>query len=593
MSRIIQIDSNYVNKVIYPLDTDFIIPVNGTPPVSTYVADNRSVYYTYNYIYSRFLWIGNISLPEYSDVSNNAIKLFFFPIDSTHVFVFLNDIEPPPEVSAVYSFKKYVEAIQLSNDYFVGCIFIHQSFSSLISEFSGNTGIITLDQPINFDSSSTQSCYIFNPSYTFKNTFVFLGSNRFQKQTAPEFLLYTGLNLSDVIINVRNFIIFPISNFIQNSRSMILNEDITDYLSNDLFLVRPTSIGNKNSIRIVKNTIPQFKSQGIMNFVLENRGRGYQIGEILKISNTIDAEFLVDRLDSDNNIMNIFLLYPGDGFFVGKYSLEGGSGDGATIVVKEISPYFEILNFEEFDILNDQYLIMFPCFKIWTSVLYFLFKKKINQIIYFETDTDQISELNNGDYYYNDFGYAFYVEFIQFFTIFPNINIPLVQYTPKCFEVEISTISLPNLPVCGYNLLLADFPYLLVTITNATNMDIANGNVNSTITSGGMNYGSIYSNNPNLIRSTFICPIANIKNPDIIKFVVVNSNQRMVLKINPSDSLRFTVQLPNGRVLTFIREQACELKPVTLNKIYHNSKRVYALDFKRQQVAITFTLTPL
>lgn len=590
MSRIIQIDSNFINKVIYPLDTDFIIPVNATPPISTFVADNRSVYYAYNYIYSRYIWIGNTTLSDYSDVSNNAVMLFFFPIDNTHVFVFFEDVVPPPEITAVYSYKKYVTEIQKDNDYFVGCLFIYNSYSSLISEFSGTNGIITLSNPIPFDTSLTSQCYIFNPSYIYKDTFTFLGSNRFQKQTAPEFLLYTGLNLSDVIIHVSTYERYDIKNFIQDSRSMILTRDISGYRSNDLFLIRPLAIGNKNSIRIVDNTetFPQFKYQGIMTYITEISGSGYHIGDVLTIPSTEDASFRVMEVDRiSGNIISLLMIYPGSGFLIGRYDLVGGSGLGAKLFVKEVFPYFMILNFDTFYLTENQYLIMFPDFKIWASLNYFLFLKKYAKFIYFESDLPGIEELNDGKNYYNESDRALFVEFIPYFTLFPSINLPIVQYNARCFEVAISTISLPNLPVCGYNLLLADFPYLLVTITNATNMD--NG-----VTSGGLNYGSIFSNNPNLIRSTFVCPIANIKNPDIIKFVVVNSNQKMILKINPSDSIRFTVQLPNGKILTFVREDGCAFAPKPLNVVSSlNSKRVYPLDFKRQQVSVTFTITPV
>lgn len=591
MSRIIQIDSNFINKVIYPLDTDFIIPVNATPPVSTSVPDSRSVYYAYNYIYSRYIWIGNTTLSEYSDVSNNAIQLFFFPLDGTHVFVFFQDIPAPPGVAAVYSYNRYVTEIQKDNDYFVGCLFIYESFSSLISEFSGTSGIITLTNPIPFDTTVTSSCYIFNPSFTYKNTFTFLGSNRFQKQTASEFLLYTGLNLSDVIIHVKTYDSYDIKNFIQQSRSMILVRDISDYLSNDLFLVRPLAIGNnKNSIRIVEftNPLPQFKNNGIMTHTIVNPGTGYVAGDVLTVHGTEEASFRVIEVDRFNGgILTLLLTYPGSGFQNGGYALVGGGGNGAMILVREVFPYFIIQNFEGFYITENQYLLIFPDFKIWSLLPYFLFVKKHGRFIYFEAALPDVEELNNGDNYYNETGAAGIVEFIPYFTLFPSINLPIVQYSARCFEVAISTISLPNLPVCGYNLLLADFPYLLVTITNATNMDVG-------ITSGGLNYGSIFSNNPNLIRSTFVCPIANIKNPDIIKFVVVDSNQKMILKINPSDALRFTVQLPNGRVLTFVREDGCALAPRPLNQVESsNSKRVYALDFKRQQVSVTFTITPV
>jgi hypothetical protein len=132
--------------------------------------------------------------------------------------------------------------------------------------------------------------------------------------------------------------------------------------------------------------------------------------------------------------------------------------------------------------------------------------------------------------------------------------------------------------VCGFNLLLADFPYVLVTIANSTNPS-------------GENRGLLITNNPNAVLSNFICPIANIRNPDIVKFVVVNSSQKMIFKFNPTDNLRFEVNLPNGQLLKYNTTQSvstCD-RAIPLNDdLFSNIKHVYPVN--AQNVSAVFSL---
>jgi hypothetical protein len=190
---------------------------------------------------------------------------------------------------------------------------------------------------------------------------------------------------------------------------------------------------------------------------------------------------------------------------------------------------------------DTNFVVFFPNFLIWDNVVYFLVVGVYLHIIYFDADVSMVDNLNNPEFYYNltDISGASYCEFVPYSTYFPNLNVPLVTYNqPVCYEVRIISISMPNLPVCGYDLLLSDFPYVLVTFTNFTS-------------GSGENTGLIISNNQNAAPATFVCPIANINNPDIVKYVVVNSYQRMTFKFSPTDSIRFKITLPNGKLLQF------------------------------------------
>ena len=188
---------------------------------------------------------------------------------------------------------------------------------------------------------------------------------------------------------------------------------------------------------------------------------------------------------------------------------------------------------------------------------------------------------------------------IPFFSLFPNINAPIVPYqNATCCQVSIVSISLPNLPVCGFDILLSDLPYVLVSLINVN-------------TPNNDSYGTLVSNNPASFSANFVCPIANIRNPNIVKFVVVGSNQKTVFKFTPRNSLRFRVTLPNGELLkystTFIPyDIPCKSSPLSLpvspcssinqplnfNTLDDNALVVFPLT-STNLISATFLFTPL
>jgi hypothetical protein len=165
--------------------------------------------------------------------------------------------------------------------------------------------------------------------------------------------------------------------------------------------------------------------------------------------------------------------------------------------------------------------------------------------------------------------------------------------------------------VCGFNILLADFPFVLVTLVNKNS-------------AGGENIGTLISNIPsNASPANFVCPIANIRNPDIIKFVVVSSNQVVNFRFTPNNTIFFRVSLPNGDLLKYnaydnsnivlsscnsypkdsgftgcneperIPSEFCPQNNLNLNDSVHpNSKIVYAYNFENL-VSATFQFNPI
>lgn len=116
-----------------------------------------------------------------------------------------------------------------------------------------------------------------------------------------------------------------------------------------------------------------------------------------------------------------------------------------------------------------------------------------------------------------------------------NFSIPDNQV---CTVVRLECLVLPNRVVKSYNKLLSFFPYVIVRLYNTEAPQYSK-------------YGNITTNNPASTNAQFICPIGNLLNPTLIKFVEVRSDMEQTLKISPYQDLLFEVLLPDGRVLEF------------------------------------------
>lgn len=580
MEKILQLDSDYIDKEQYPFGTEFTIEVNGTPPTDT-KNDVRSLYFCPGIIAYRWIWIGNSSLELYSDVPRNAVNVLFYSLTQELVVLDFSDTHAPPNIIQRQGYDKYVAAVTNRNDYFVGCIFVYAGQASLIVSYNGNDHYARLNNRMNF-STSCFSCrtnvgYIVNPTYAYKNNMLVLESTKLLPQTKNELLLVKGLNKNLKIENPRLQQIYSIKEFTFQFRNVILDRDLCPcFDANDLFLVRPASTFKRN---IVKVRPQKFRSKGILEFQIIEHGIGYMLGEELLIPGILEnAVVKVVDINASGGILNLELIQPGNRFECSVYTLDNR---GAKIRIISLYPYFEVNT--ENETSEPNYLLFFPEYSIWLDIEYFLVKRFYKSIVYFYANALTIISLNKPENYYR-FIYedqdTVLVEFIPYESVFPNVVVPLISYhQPVCYQIEIVSISLPNLPVCGVNLLLANFPYVLVTLTNSTN-------------GSSENRGLLITNNPHATYSNFICPIANIRNPDIVKYVVVNSSQIMTFKFSPTDNLRFRVELPNGKLLRYnstIKDNLqCDVT-LPINRIYEggvNVKKVYSIGNKLSVSAV-------
>jgi hypothetical protein len=105
----------------------------------------------------------------------------------------------------------------------------------------------------------------------------------------------------------------------------------------------------------------------------------------------------------------------------------------------------------------------------------------------------------------------------------------------SCYEITVLNLILPNLEIDALNsLLTSGFPYVLMEISNVTMSNSGNKNV-------------IYSNNPAVVNSTFVCSISDINDPIKSRFIKISSDGTIqTIKFSPADNLRFRILLPSG-----------------------------------------------
>jgi hypothetical protein len=192
---------------------------------------------------------------------------------------------------------------------------------------------------------------------------------------------------------------------------------------------------------------------------------------------------------------------------------------------------------------------------------------------------------------------------LQYYSFNPNLPLPIPNSPLACFNVTISSLTLPNLPICGTNFILADFPFVFVTFGNLTNND-------TDVRGGTITLGNLTSNNPNALTATFLCAIANIRSPDILKYVVVRSSQVVPVKLNLAESLRFSVFLPDGSLIRYSNRYEINILTNTIvssslncsndyslthapdNSLENSTTRVYSYD-EMVNISATFLLTQI
>jgi hypothetical protein len=501
--------------------------VNGQPPRSAQVLDARCQYTTDDYAQFSFRWIGTTMVPGISTVENDAYPIKFVPIQSNQLVLVLNE----------------EQVKRLGNDYFVGTLFYDtvSKQSSPVISYQRDIFVITLASPlfINFcqitfqefiqskSSNLVQDGYFINPTKSEGKNLLILGSTKLIPETQTEVALARGLNTNLFVENVSKGWTSKISSIKGVYRSVILSE-FPSYTSNDIFIVWkiPTYTGT------IKGKI--FVS-GLLDFRVLPTDESFFRHEKL-YNNDVCVECEVLDIDAAGHVTNLRCHRPGQYLSVGQIiPLYRDGQENIVLSIQVVRTENGLLPTSEPSVFSTSLRFIIGFFYEQNfNVIYFSLIAYRPPILYIDIPENVVRELN----IYLEKTNAFFL--IPFRTLYPTITAPLIaDMNPVCYSVSITSISLPNLPVCGFNVLLSDLPYVLVTLSTT------NGSLSVD------NYGTMTSNNPNAVTANFVCPIANIRNADIVKFVVVNSSQTTTFKFTPRNSLLFRVTLPNGEILRY------------------------------------------
>ena len=114
----------------------------------------------------------------------------------------------------------------------------------------------------------------------------------------------------------------------------------------------------------------------------------------------------------------------------------------------------------------------------------------------------------------------------------------LSQTETVCYEMTLISLTLPNATLTTGSR-IAFYPYVYVEFRNSTS---------------GASRDLIYSNNPSSSRALFVVHITDVNQPITTHFVKLIGRMRQTVKFKPTDSLRFSVYLPDGTPFQTVRQ---------------------------------------
>lgn len=550
---ILQLDSLYRDYDKYPYGSNFQITVNGTPPEQSKDDDVRNTFLTENYIQYAFYWIGNSSFNNpFSKYTNDTFTAKLIPI-SKNKCIFIPENE---------TIKKAVETIH----YFNGLILYNplNNRSATIINYDKEFYFITLNKPIftkYYENLLYADChdklerfedfimtgYIVNTTFHEGNNINLLGVTEIEYQPNEKFIINKGVYKSVIVENVTKNWKSEIENVRGIFRHVVL-KDMPSYDSDDFFIVYNKAV-NK---RYVSEQV-SFQS-GVLDYEIVSSSNFIQNNSIFSDGN---IELLVQEIKG-NVIVRTSILQPGTNVQVGQtYNLQNNQQESVSIVVKTTGNGF---------VLTQPVQLYSP------DTIVGIVNHERNLLQYYNINTIRQNILYI-DYVVNDLQeinaiLPIYIYFVPYEKVFPNVVIPTIPtQNLVCVSMQLIALSLPNLPICGYNIRLSDIPYVLVNLSNTQGK-------------GQGNLGTIFSNNPTVINHNFVCPIANVRHPRN-NFVVVSCREKAIFKFSPRDTLDFRVSLPGGEKLSFVSNKfekvfSCPPLNLPLNRNHgKNEKKVY------------------
>lgn len=558
---IIQLDSNFRDYKTYPYPTEFEINVNGKPPNPERLAyrdDLRCTNITAQFVRYAYRWIGKSNTNEtpVSKIPNDTYIANIIPVGPSSCLVI------PDEEN---------EQILKAPEYFLGTIFYYGDQSAnvigyrdfivtlevdIFTEYYGNVMFTDIMSNLSQTDSLRETGYFINISNHQDKTLVLLGAAKF---TDKSFLLqstFPSISVNLFVENVTKNWYSKVKAVDKEGRSLIL-EEMPSFDADDFFIVwkQPGFLKDETQR-------PPF-FLGIKRFTIQSSDSGFKKNDWVQNGSVL---MRVEDVDSEGKITRLDILHPGQKQKVGPLTLQRYQRQFVTIDVLDLGSGIIMTSTQNGDLLHKRYLLGIINMK-YNQVLYFTIEERRPTVIYLLIDPVHLKIIDENIVQYG----VVYCYYISYETAFPNLSLPMVPtHNPICANITLLSISIPNLPVCGYNILLAEFPYLLCSFGNSTHSAMSNRN-------------TVISNIPAVASSNFVLPVANVKNP-LLTFVHLTCRQTVTVKFTPKDTLLFRLMLPNGTLLKFLptsspipTEDACEkftLPP--LNSFYtSNSTVVY------------------
>lgn len=487
------VDSAFRLRDQYPQNTKFVVPVNDSA-VNDYVNTPIMI----------FSWFSNINTITGTIIGGSQSALIL----STEF------------------------AIGVRN-YYVGCLVNHYDGglnlleSSLVAGYDPDTNSVVLDVPFTQSIQTFQDITISYPD-SLQNPYIVqaLGYD-------PEFIFeYSTLYLYNFtkrwIRQIR---------FINRDGLINLMEPIpTDqYNVNDVFQIR-------NSLQILQFPLTNFFNS-IVNYTVEPGTHNYKIGSYVYIEPDVVSGtrqvFQVKQKTVDCNLILEIVEYGGPfgaSSFYPIYDPNDPSAPVQTLAQIRVIQVRTVIDANDNPIPSPENNVIYLGAQLYEEFFYYGYIVHGNYIILIDNTNPYDILVNMADLPIDQRQYGFLSKTtVQCTLNVANFTIPENQI---CTSVQLEYLILPNQRVKGYNKLLSFFPYVVVKLYN-------------TDASQYSRFGTITSNNTTSANCQFICPIGNLLNPTIIKFVEVTSDMVQTLKISAYQDLYFEVLLPDGTLLEY------------------------------------------
>lgn len=529
---ILHLNSNYRNRTIYPYSTSFVIPINGTPPPNTFDLDARSILFADQEILFSFIY-------------RSSLHVSYFLFTTTQLLI--KGLDIPKEPTLTFFFQNTLVGIEfIDSDTHYSSIII----KSLIQE---NGILCDLETPLPIDVGTNRSGELKNPSNQFitplnQTNLLINGFSKYNFAPGMRKLQDDGITTDCWVINLTQQSYYLIQEIIPPFRNVLLtsSQPSTPFQEGDYVIAVSPSF--QTNIPLVK--ILNYYPQGCLSLeVVYSSEYPIKSGTIYSDPQTqLSIEIITDILSFHDwkKSPSILIRNPG---YLSDYSPLRLLNSDTSIEIKPIEIGFSFQVDQVPPIVSlTRSRLMFFWLTLKGAIPIYAFVLKIdrrqNRII-----TEKPNIILMEEKWENYFDILYFIGgFIFLETFFPNLIYPVSNNHLQCYSVELLSLTLPNRPLCGTNLLLANIPYILLQFGNMTsNLEMSTRKINHNLS----NSSSLYSNVPSAQNATFVIPIANIRNPNLFQYVVVSSDQVVTVKLNFQEDLQMNIFLPTGELLLF------------------------------------------